>query len=253
MLPKFLLKNCSVRFSNGTANLDNFFDSANFFFTNLELSLSADTKRNKNSYYNMDKNSYALGMSIAHNMLSSGVKDICFEDFTAGIKAVLEGAKPAVSFEEASELLDRYFAEIEGKQKAEMAAMSAAVRQEGEEFLADNSKKDGVVVLPSGLQYKVVKEGTGKKPKANDKVKCHYDGRFVNGSKFDSSYDRGTPAVFGLNQVIPGWTEGLQLMSEGSKYELYIPYTLGYGEAGAPGAIPPYSTLVFTVELLEVL
>ena len=203
--------------------------------------------------FNMDKNSYALGMSIAHNMISSGVRNVSFEDFTAGVKAVLEGTRPAVSFEEASDLLDKYFAEIEGKQKAEMAAKSAAARQEGEEFLADNVRKEGVKVLPSGLQYKVVKEGTGRKPKATDKVKCHYDGRFIDGSKFDSSYDRGTPAVFGLNQVIPGWTEGLQLMSEGSKYELYIPYTLGYGEAGASGAIPPYSTLVFTVELLEVL
>ncbi len=131
--------------------------------------------------------------------------------------------------------------------------MSATVRQEGEEFLAENVKKDGVKVLKSGLQYKVITEGTGKKPKATDKVKCHYEGKFLNGSKFDSSYDRNEPAVFGLNQVIAGWTEGLQLMSEGSKYELYIPYTLGYGETGAPGAIPPYSTLIFTVELLEVL
>ncbi|MCM1178097.1 MAG: FKBP-type peptidyl-prolyl cis-trans isomerase [Bacteroides sp.] len=201
----------------------------------------------------MDKNSYALGMSIAHNMISSGVKEVVFEDFTAGLKAVLTGGDLAVSFEEAGKLLDKYFAEIEAKQKAEMEIMSATVRQEGEEFLADNAKKDGVTVLPSGLQYKVVKEGTGKKPKAADKVKCHYEGKFINGSKFDSSYDRNEPAVFGLNQVIPGWTEGLQLMSEGAKYELYIPYTLGYGEAGAPGAIPPYSTLVFTVELIEVL
>lgn len=201
----------------------------------------------------MDKNSYALGMSIAHNMISSGIKEIEFNDFTAGLKTVLTGADPEVSFEEAGKLLDKYFAEMESRQKAEMAAMSAAVRQEGEEFLADNARKDGVVVLPSGLQYKVLKEGTGKKPKAADKVKCHYEGKFINGSKFDSSYDRCQPAVFGLNQVIAGWTEGLQLMSEGSKYELYIPYTLGYGEAGAPGAVPPYSTLVFTVELIEVL
>lgn len=201
----------------------------------------------------MDKNSYALGMSIAHNMISSGVKEVAFEDFTAGIKAVLNGEKPEVSFEEAGKLLDKYFAELEAHQKAEMEAMSAAVRQEGEEFLAENVKKDGVKVLKSGLQYKVITEGTGKKPKATDKVKCHYEGKFLNGSKFDSSYDRNEPAVFGLNQVIAGWTEGLQLMSEGSKYELYIPYTLGYGETGAPGAIPPYSTLIFTVELLEVL
>lgn len=201
----------------------------------------------------MDKNSYALGMSIAHNMMSSGVKGIVIEDFTAGLKAVLNGEEPAVPFDEAGKLLDKYFADIENAQKAEMEAMGAAMRQEGEEYLAANAKKEGVKVTPSGLQYKVVKEGTGRKPKASDKVKCHYCGTFVNGSKFDSSYDRNEPAVFGLNQVIPGWTEGLQLMSEGAKYEFYIPYKLGYGEHGAPGAIPPYSTLIFTVELLEVL
>lgn len=201
----------------------------------------------------MDRNSYALGMSIAHNMLSSGVKDISFEDFAAGLKAVLSGAEPEVSFEEASRLLDKYFADIEKKQKAESAAVNAAVKREGEEFLAANAGKDGVKVLPSGLQYKVIREGTGRKPGRTDKVKCHYEGRFINGSKFDSSYDRRQPAVFGLDQVISGWTEGLQLMSEGSEYEFYIPYTLGYGESGAPGAIPPYSALVFTVELMEVL
>ena len=201
----------------------------------------------------MDKNSYALGMSIAHNMISSGVKEVSFEDFTAGIKAVLTGAKPEISFEEAAGLLDKYFAEIERKQQSESAAMGAAMKKEGEEFLAANALKEGVTVLPSGLQYKVVVAGAGKKPGPKDKVRCHYCGTFPDGTKFDSSYDRGEPAVFGVNQVIAGWTEALQLMSEGSKWELYIPYTLGYGEHGAPGAIPPYSALVFTVELIKVL
>lgn len=201
----------------------------------------------------MDKNSYALGMSIAHNMISSGVKEVSFEDFTAGIKAVLTGAKPEISFEEAAGLLDKYFAEIERKQQSESAAMGAAMKKEGEEFLAANALREGVTVLPSGLQYKVVVAGSGKKPGPKDKVRCHYCGTFPDGTKFDSSYDRGEPAVFGVNQVIAGWTEALQLMSEGSKWELYIPYTLGYGEHGAPGAIPPYSALVFTVELIKVL
>ena len=201
----------------------------------------------------MDKNSYALGMSIAHNMISSGVKEVSFEDFTAGIKAVLTGAKPEISFEEAAGLLDKYFAEIERKQQSESAAMGAAMKKEGEEFLAANALKEGVTVLPSGLQYKVVVAGSGKKPGPKDKVRCHDCGTFPDGTKFDSSYDRGEPAVFGVNQVIAGWTEALQLMSEGSKWELYIPYTLGYGEHGAPGAIPPYSALVFTVELIKVL
>lgn len=201
----------------------------------------------------MDKNSYALGMSIAHNMISSGVKEVSFDDFTAGLKAVLTGETPAVPFEEAGKLLDKYFAEIESRQKAEAAAMGDAMKKEGEEFLAANSLKDGVVTLPSGLQYKVLAQGSGKKPGPSSKVKCHYCGTFINGSKFDSSYDRNEPAVFGVNQVIAGWTEALQLMQEGSKWELYIPYNLAYGEHGAPGAIPPYSTLLFTVELIEVL
>ena len=201
----------------------------------------------------MDKNSYALGMSIAHNMMSSGIKEVNFEDFAAGLKAVLTGAQPEVSFEEAGQLLDKYFAELEAEQNAQLEAMSAMMREEGEGYLAAKAKEEGVVVLPSGLQYKVLTEGTGKKPSATDKVKCHYEGRLVNGSVFDSSYKRNEPAVFGLNQVIKGWTEGVPLMPEGSKYEFYIPYDLPYGANGAPGAIPPYAALTFVVELIEVL
>ena len=201
----------------------------------------------------MDKNSYALGMSIAHNMMQSGIKSIEFDDFAAGVKAVLTGSQPAVSFQEAGQLLDKYFAEIEAEQKAEVEALSAAMREEGEVFLKMNAEKEGIVTLPSGLQYKVLTEGAGKKPSATSQVKCHYEGTLLNGVKFDSSYDRNEPAVFGLNQVIKGWTEGVQLMSEGAKYEFYIPYDLAYGAHGAPGAIPPYATLKFVVELLEVL
>ena len=201
----------------------------------------------------MDKNSYALGMSFAHNMMQSGIKSIEFDDFAAGVKAVLTGSEPAVSFQEAGQLLDKYFAEIETEQKAEAEALSAAMREEGEVFLKVNAEKEGVVVLPSGLQYKVITEGAGKKPSATSQVRCHYEGTLLNGVKFDSSYDRNEPAVFGLNQVIKGWTEGVQLMSEGSKYEFYIPYDLAYGAHGAPGAIPPYATLKFVVELLDVL
>ena len=201
----------------------------------------------------MDKNSYALGMSIAHHMISSGIKSIEFEDFAAGVKALLNGEEPAISFQEAGQLLDKYFAELEAERKAEAEAMSAAFREEGETFLKMNAEKEGVVVLPSGLQYKVLTEGTGKKPSATSQVKCHYEGTLLSGVKFDSSYDRGEPAVFGLNQVIAGWTEGVQLMSEGAKYEFYIPYDLAYGEHGAPGAIPPYAALKFIVELIEVL
>lgn len=201
----------------------------------------------------MDKNSYALGMSIAHNMLQSGVREISFDDFTAGLKATLTGAEPAISYEEAGTLLDEFFGKIQEEQAARQAEIGEFMKKDGETFLAANAKKEGVTVLPSGLQYKVLKSGEGRKPGRTDKVRCHYEGTFPNGQKFDSSYDRDEPAVFGVNQVIAGWTEALQLMSEGSAWELYIPYNLAYGEAGAPGAIPPYSALVFKVELIEVL
>ena len=201
----------------------------------------------------MDKNSYALGMSIAHNMLQSGVREISFDDFTAGLKAALTGDETAITYEEAGTLLDEFFGKIQEEQAARQAEIGEFMKKDGETFLAANAKKEGVTVLPSGLQYKVLKSGEGRKPGRTDKVRCHYEGTFPNGQKFDSSYDRNEPAVFGVNQVIAGWTEALQLMSEGSAWELYIPYSLAYGEAGAPGAIPPYSALVFKVELIEVL
>ena len=201
----------------------------------------------------MDKNSYALGMSIAHNMLQSGLREISFDDFTAGLTAALTGAETAITYEEAGTLLDEFFGKIQEEQAARQAEIGEFMKKDGETFLAANAKKEGVTVLPSGLQYKVLKSGEGRKPGRTDKVRCHYEGTFPNGQKFDSSYDRNEPAVFGVNQVIAGWTEALQLMSEGSAWELYIPYNLAYGEAGAPGAIPPYSALVFKVELIEVL
>lgn len=201
----------------------------------------------------MDKNSYALGMSIAHNMIQSGVKELAFDDFVAGLKATITGGEPAISLEEASSILDEYFRKLQDRQAGEQAEIAETMKREGEEFLAANAKKEGVKVLPSGLQYKVIKEGTGRKPKLTDKVKCHYVGTFTDGKKFDSSYVRKCPAVFGVNQVIAGWTEALQLMPEGSEWQLFIPYNLAYGEAGAQGAIPPFATLIFKVELIEVL
>lgn len=201
----------------------------------------------------MDKNSYALGMSIAHNLLQSGVKTLEVEDFTAGLKAILSGEPTALSIEEAGAALESFFAELEAEQARRQESAGKVFRKEGEDWLTANASKPGVKVLASGLQYKVITQGKGRKPKASDKVRCHYCGTLIDGTKFDSSYDRNQPAVFGLNQVIAGWTEGLQLMSEGSKYELYIPYQLAYGTQGAPGAIPPYAALIFTVELLEVL
>lgn len=201
----------------------------------------------------MNKLSYALGMMIAQNLVQMGATEIDFTDFAAGVKDSMQMNKPQITFEEASSLLNEFFEKAEAEAKEKDAAMAAAFKQEGEAWLAENAKADGVNVLASGLQYKVVKEGNGRKPGAADKVRCHYEGKLTNGMKFDSSYDRNEPAVFGVNQVIAGWTEALQLMSEGSEWELYIPYQLAYGEAGAQGAIPPCAALIFKVELIEVL
>ena len=192
-------------------------------------------------------------MSIAHNLMQSGVNKLEIKDFTAGLEAVLNGQEPAVSFKEAGQLLEDYFSNMEAEKAAEEAEVAEAMKKEGEEFLKENAGKPGVITLKSGLQYKVLKEGTGRKPGKTSKVRCHYEGTFTNGMTFDSSYKRGEPAVFGVNQVIAGWTEALQLMSEGSEWELYIPYQLAYGEAGVHGAIPPCAALVFKVELIEVL
>lgn len=192
-------------------------------------------------------------MSIAHNLMQSGVNKLEIKDFTAGLEAVLNGQEPAVSFKEAGQLLEDYFSNMEAEKAAEEAEVAEAMKKEGEEFLKENAGKPGVITLKSGLQYRVLKEGTGRKPGKTSKVRCHYEGTFTNGMTFDSSYKRGEPAVFGVNQVIAGWTEALQLMSEGSEWELYIPYQLAYGEAGAHGAIPPCAALVFKVELIEVL
>ncbi|MCQ2141186.1 MAG: FKBP-type peptidyl-prolyl cis-trans isomerase [Bacteroidales bacterium] len=201
----------------------------------------------------MNKLSYALGMMIAQNLVQMGATEIDFDDFAAGVKDSMQMNKPQITFEEASTLLNDFFAKAEAEAKEKDAAMAAAFKEEGEAWLAENAKAEGVKVLASGLQYKVIKEGTGRKPGAADRVRCHYEGKLTNGMKFDSSYDRNEPAVFGVNQVIAGWTEALQLMPAGSEWELYIPYQLAYGEAGAQGAIPPCAALIFKVELLEVL
>lgn len=201
----------------------------------------------------MDKKSYAFGMSLAGNLLQSGVHGLNFDDFVAGLKAMMQGEELAISMDEAGVALEQFYKEMEDEAAERAAVAGAAAKEEGEKFLAQAAKDPEVRATGSGLMYKVLKEGTGKKPKATSQVKCHYEGTFPNGQIFDSSYKRGEPAVFGLNQVIKGWTEGLQLMAEGAKYELYLPYNLAYGEHGAGNAIPPYSALKFVVELLEVL
>ena len=201
----------------------------------------------------MDKVSYALGLGIGRQLSQMGAGELNIDDFAQSIKDVIAGEKLKVSDSEAQTIVQDFFKKQEEKQRAAAAEAGKAAREAGEKYLAENAKKEGVVTLPSGLQYKVLTEGNGKKPKATDKVKCHYEGMLIDGTLFDSSIQRGEPATFPLNGVIAGWTEGLQLMAEGSKYRLFIPYNLGYGERGAGASIPPYAALVFDVELIEVL
>lgn len=201
----------------------------------------------------MDKVSYALGLGIGRQLAQMGASELNIEDFAAAIKDVIAGNELQISNREAQTIVQEFFANQEKEQNAKKAEAGKTAKVEGEKYLIENAKKDGVVTLPSGLQYMVLKEGTGKKPKATDEVKCHYEGMLTDGTLFDSSLQRGEPAVFPLNQVIAGWTEGLQLMSEGAKYRFFIPYLLGYGEGGAGNSIPPFSALIFDVELIEVL
>ena len=200
----------------------------------------------------MDKVSYALGLGIGRQLAQMGATDLSIDDFAAAIKDVLEGNSLKVSNKDAQSIVESYFKEKETKLNAERKAQGQIAREAGEKYLKENAKNEGVVTRPSGLQYKVLNEGTGRRPKATDQVVCHYEGFLVDGTVFDSSYQRGEPATFPLNGVITGWTEGLQLMQEGAKYRFFIPYRLGYGENGAGTIIPPYSTLIFDVELIEV-
>lgn len=200
----------------------------------------------------MDKVSYSLGLGIGRQLVDMGAKDLNIDDFALAIKDIIAGRKPQVGDQEAQALVQNFFREQEQKQRAAAAKRFAENKVKGEKYLAENAKRDGVVTLPSGLQYEVLRPGNGKSPKATDQVRCHYEGMLVDGTLFDSSLQRGEPAVFGLNQVIKGWTEGLQLMKEGAKYRFFIPYSLGYGEQGAGQQIPPYSALIFDVELLDV-
>ena len=193
----------------------------------------------------MDKISYAIGLSMGQNLMGSGVTSLEYADLAAGIKDVLEKNQPQISYQEAQQVLGKFFSELEQKIAGEAKAA-------GEAFLAENAKREGVKVTESGLQYEVLEATIGQKPKATDKVRVHYEGTLIDGTVFDSSYKRGESITFGLNQVIKGWTEGLQLMSIGSKFKLYLPYQLAYGERGAGANIPPYAALIFTVELLGI-
>ena len=194
----------------------------------------------------LDKVSYSLGLSIASNLISSGVTTINAEAFIDGLNVVFSGKMPEIMPDEANNILQDYFDKLQ-------QAKGKEAKAEGEKFLAENKKKEGVVALPSGLQYKILTAGNGPKPKASDTVKCHYEGRLINGTVFDSSIRRNEPAEFPVSGVIAGWVEALQLMPVGSKWQLYIPSELAYGTHGAGQSIGQNQTLIFDVELLAII
>ncbi len=193
----------------------------------------------------IDKVSYCLGLSIASNLITSGVKKINTEAFTKALDDAFNGQMPEINPEEANKTLQEFFQNIQKE-------MSEAAIETGKQFLENNSKEEGVVTLDSGLQYKVINEGNGEEPALTDQVKCHYEGRLINGAVFDSSYRRNEPATFPVNGVIKGWVEALQMMPAGSKWQLFIPSELAYGPQGAGQLIGPNETLIFDVELLEI-
>lgn len=199
-----------------------------------------------------EKVGYAIGMNIATNMMQQKL-DIDADQLAAGLTAVLKGEKTVLSREEMGQILTAFQQEMQMKQMAEMAAEAAKNEKLSQDYLEKNAKLDGVVTLESGLQYKIIKAGEGASPKADSKVQVHYRGTLLDGTEFDSSYKRGEPASFPVNGVIPGWTEALQLMKEGAKWQLVIPADLAYAERGAPPMIPPNATLIFDVELLKIL
>lgn len=194
---------------------------------------------------NMDKLSYAWGLAMGQQLRAMGVQNLEISDFSNAVKAAFDGKEPELPLDEAQKLINDYLADLQEKAVAK-------AKEVGSKFLEENAKKEGVKVTETGLQYMVEKEGTGASPAATDEVTVHYTGRLLDGTVFDSSVSRGEPATFPLNRVIPGWTEGLQLMKEGGKTVFFIPSELAYGAQGVPNAIPPHSTLIFEVELIKV-
>jgi len=204
----------------------------------------------------LDSTSYAFGTSIGAGLKTTGLSTLNYEVLLKGLKDAFTGGKVILTQQQAQQCINEALAKASSvKNKAEEAANKikyAPIMKEGQDFLEQNKKRAGVQTTASGLQYEVLTAGTGVKPQATDSVLVHYKGTLLNGKQFDSSYDRGEPISFPLNRVIPGWTEGVQLMPAGSKYKFFIPYNLAYGERGAGQDIPPYSTLIFEVELLKV-
>jgi len=199
----------------------------------------------------MDKVSYCLGAQIAQNLREDGI-EINADILARAMKDVFTGGKLLMTDAEMQKTMVDFSNELREKQKQARAAIGEKNKKDGEAFLAENKKKEGVVTLPSGLQYKIIKAGTGKKPTASDSVECNYRGTLIDGKEFDSSARHGGPATFRVNGVIRGWTEALQLMPVGSKWQLFIPSDLAYGEAGNGPDIGPNATLIFEVELLGI-
>ena len=200
----------------------------------------------------LDRISYALGLSMGNNFRSSGIEKINVKDFADGVAAVFSGETPKMTYDEAKEEIRKFFTEMEERQKAEAAKMGEVNAKAGENFLAENAKRPEVKTTATGLQYEIVKEGDGPTPTRGDRVTVHYTGKLIDGTVFDSSVERGEPATFGVTQVIPGWVEALQMMKTGSQWRLYIPSKLAYGPNGAGGVIGPNATLIFDVELIKI-
>lgn len=205
-----------------------------------------------NNEKELDRVSYALGLSMGNNFRASGIKTIDIKDFTDGVAAVFGNEKPKMTYDEAKEEIKKFFEAMEAEQRAAAEEMGKVNAEAGKSFLEENGKREEVKITASGLQYEILEEGTGKQPKSTDKVTVHYTGKLIDGTVFDSSVERGVPATFGVTQVIPGWVEALQLMKEGAKWRLYIPSNLAYGPNGAGGVIGPNATLIFDVELIKV-
>lgn len=201
----------------------------------------------------LDRISYALGLSMGNNFRASGIEAINVSDFADGVAAVFSGETPRMTYDEAKEEIRKFFTAMEERQRAAAAEAGKANQEAGKAFLDDNGKRPEVKTTSSGLQYEVIEEGTGVQPKSDDRVMVHYTGRLIDGTVFDSSVERGEPATFGVTQVIPGWVEALQMMKEGAKWRLFIPSELAYGPNGAGAAIGPHATLIFDVELIKVL
>ncbi|MDE6154071.1 MAG: FKBP-type peptidyl-prolyl cis-trans isomerase [Muribaculaceae bacterium] len=201
----------------------------------------------------LDSLSYALGLSMGNNFKASGIESINVQDFADGVAAVYDGLAPKMSYDEAKAVIQKYFGEMEAKQREAAQKMAEVNQKAGEAFLAENGKRAEVKTTESGLQYEVLHDGDGPVPTAADQVEVHYTGKLIDGTVFDSSVERGVPATFGVTQVIPGWVEALQLMKAGSKWRLFIPSQLAYGPQGAGNVIGPNSTLIFDVELIKVI